>query len=166
MRAQIHSALGVFTDLDQAEHSVTELRRAGFAASEIGIIGHVGNRLIPVPLAMRAPEDNAAEGLTYGGILGAIIGTIVMLVIPGLGDLSGAGKWFEFVGGAVLGAAVGGVLLAFGSFGFSRPRSRLIAHELDSGNVIVTVRSSHRADEAMSLLRRGGGAVSSAGIEP
>jgi len=162
MQAQIHSALGVFTDLDKAERSVNELRRAGFAASEIGIIGHVGNAQIPIPLGMRAPEDNARESLAYGGILGAIIGTVVIVVIPGLGALSGNGPWFEVLGGAVLGAAIGGALLAFSSFIFTRPRSRLIAHELDNGNVIVTVKSADRANEAMSLLRSGGGAVSSA----
>jgi hypothetical protein len=154
MQTTKYSAMGVFNNLDKAEKTVDQLRRAGFPSAQIGIIGHVEGQPIPTPLGMRTPEDNATNSVLRGGILGALIGVIVSAVIPGLGELSGLGTWFEILGGAVLGGSVGGVILAFGSLLFSRPNSRLVARELESGHVIVTVTSPDRNDEAVSVLRR------------
>jgi hypothetical protein len=152
------SAIGVFDDLNEAERSIEELRQAGFRSDEIGIIGHVGmeQQSIPTPLDMKAPEWNATHGVVSGGICGALIGILVMAIIPGLGWLSGAGRWFEILGGAVLGAAAGGVLFAIGSFMFSGPRGRYFEHELEKGRFIVTVKTPHRREEAVSVLRRHG----------
>jgi hypothetical protein len=151
------SAVGVFDNLEKAERTIDELRRVGFSADEIGIIGHVGEeQSVPKPLQMQAPEDNAINGLIEGSILGAIIGTFVILVIPGLGEVSGLGRWFEFIGGAALGAVAGGVLIAFGSLVFSRPRTRFFVSELEKGHFIVTVKNPQRKSEAVEVLRRQG----------
>jgi hypothetical protein len=149
-------SVGVYDDLEKAERTIDELRRHGFSEDEIGIIGHVGHELdtVPTPLGMKAPEWNATRGMTAGGIFGALIGLLVILVIPGMGDLSGLGYWFELAGGAVLGAAAGGVLLAFGSFLFSRLRGAYLEEELEKGRFIVTVANPQRQREALALLRR------------
>ncbi len=115
------SAIGVYDDLAKAERAIDELRRAGFKGDEIGIIGHVADGAVPTPPQMHAPEENAVLALARGGILGAIVGAFVILVVPGLGEVAGVGHWFDVLGGAVLGAAICGVVLAFGSFIFSRP---------------------------------------------
>ncbi len=36
-------SVGVFDDLETAQRSINDLRRAGFGQEEIGIIGHVGD---------------------------------------------------------------------------------------------------------------------------
>src|SRR5205807_5862662 len=110
------SAVGVFDDLAKAERTIDQLRKAGFSSEEIGIIGHVADEpTVPTPLDMHAPEENAIDGFLKGCIWGGVVGLLVILVIPGLGEVSGMGRWFEFIGGAALGAVAGGVLIAFGS---------------------------------------------------
>jgi hypothetical protein len=148
------SAIGVYTDLEKAEHAIDELRQAGFQSDEIGIIGHVANEQIPTPAEMQAPEENAINGIVKGGILGAIVGAFVVLVIPGIGEVAGLGRWFDVVGGAALSACICGVLAAFGSFVSWRPKTRFYAAELEKGNFIVVVRNPVRKKEATAVLRR------------
>jgi hypothetical protein len=158
------SAVGIFDNLDKAERTIDELRRAGFEPNEIGIIGHVGpDQTVPTPPETHVPEENAVNAFARGGIIGALVGAVVMLAIPGLAEIAGLGRWFEVVGGAALGAIVCGLLVAFGSFVFMRPKTRVYAAELDKGHFIVTVKNSARKEEAVSVLRRQGVLVDSAG---
>jgi hypothetical protein len=149
-------SVGVYDDLESAERTIDQLRQHGFRDDEIGVIGHMGQEMdaVATPLAMKAPERNAVHGVSSGGIIGAIIGIFVVLVIPGLGELSGFGRWFEIVGGAVLGAAAGGFLLAFGSLFFSRLQGRFFEAQLEKGRFLVTVKNPQRHQEALNLLRR------------
>src|SRR5688500_4456603 len=101
-------AVGVYDDLEKAERTMDALRRAGFPAEEIGIIGNVDNQkqsAVPTPANLKVPEANARNGLVGGAVLGAIIGLVVIAVIPGIGWVSGGGRAFEIVGGIILGAA-------------------------------------------------------------
>jgi len=157
MPAQEPLAVGVFDDLEKAERTMDALRRAGFPSDEIGIIGNVNNQkqsAVPTPADTKVPETNARNGLVGGAILGAIIGLVVIAVIPGIGWVSGGGRLFEIVGGVILGAAVGGPLFAFGSMLFTRAKARRYGRELEQGRYIVTVADPRRQEEAMSLLRR------------
>jgi hypothetical protein len=150
------SAVGVYDDLENAERTLDELRRAGFSSNEIGIIGHVGDREVPVPPQWNEPEMNATEGFVKGGLFGAIIGLVVILAIPGLGHVAGQGLWFDLVGGIVLGAVLGSVLIALSTFVFMRRTNRLYAAELEHGRFVVTVKNPQRKDEAISVLKRRG----------
>jgi hypothetical protein len=149
------SAVGVFEDLEIAKRSIDDLRQAGFSDEEIGIIGNVGEEtVVPTPREMRQPEGNAILGFVQGSVVGAVIGLLVIAAIPGLAQVSEFGRWFELVGGAALGAVVGGVLLALSSFLFSRQLSRFFAGELERGRYIVTVKNPQRKEEAVSVLRQ------------
>lgn len=154
------SAFGIYDDLEKAERTIDELRRAGFQADEIGIIGHVGPEqkvtTVPTPKDTHEPEQNAVDGFVRGAVIGAIVGAFVALVIPGLAAIAGEGRWFEIVGGAILGAVAWGVIAAFSSFVFMRPKTRVFASELEKGRIIVTVSNAARKEEAVSLLRRQG----------
>lgn len=147
------SAVGVYNDLDTAEQKIEQLRRAGFSPEEVGIIGHVGlDETVPAPLQMHEPEDNAITGLIRGALIGAIAGAFVVWVIPGIGEVAGLGRWFDVLGGAILSAVICGVLVAFASFVFMRPRTRLYAAALEHGQFIVTVKNPARKEEAASVL--------------
>lgn len=151
------TAVGVFDDLDKAERTVDELRNAGFSSEEIGIIGHVGaDQPVPVPPQLNAPETNAMDGFVKGAVLGGIVGFLVILVIPGLGEVAGLGRWFEFIGGAALGATAAGVMVAYAGFMFTRSKTGQLAEELERGNFIVTVKNPGRKEEAEIVLRRRG----------
>jgi Heat induced stress protein YflT domain len=150
------SAVAVFDDLEHAERGIHELQRAGFAPQEIGIIGHVNpdQHTVPTPPQVTHSEVHAMHGVVRGGIWGAVVGLIVIAIIPGLGDVSGLGHWFEVVAGGAFGAAVGGAVFAFGSLALTRPESRYLEGELRQGHFFVTVANPKRKDEASSLLRR------------
>jgi len=151
------SAVGVFNDLESAERTIDELKHAGFAPDEIGIIGHVGDdQTVPTPVDTHAPEESTIAGFVRGGLGGCIIGALVALIIPGLGAVSGLGHWFEIVGGAILGAVAGGVFLAFESLLLTRPRTRFLAAQLQQGHFLVTVKNPNRKEEAVNVLRRQG----------
>jgi hypothetical protein len=151
------NAIGVFDDLDQAQQTINELQRAGFQPDEIGIIGHVGDsEAVPAPLQTHAPEDNAITGMTRGAFIGAVVGALVILVIPLVSEVSGLGRWFDIVGGALLGAIAAGILVAFSGVMFSRPEGRFVANQLEKGRFVVTVKNPARKDEAVSVLRRQG----------
>jgi Heat induced stress protein YflT domain len=152
------SAVGIFDELEQAEKAIDDLRHAGFRADEIGIIGHVGTeqQTIPTPLEVMPGEENVEHGVIRGAVWGAIVGIVVIAAIPGLALAAGTGWWFEILGGAVLGAAAGGALFAFGSLIFTRPRARFYGKELEKGSFIVTVKNPARNEEAVTLLRHQG----------
>ena len=151
------SAVGIAEDLEQAEKAIEELRRTGFPPEEIGIVGHVGEpEVFPAPPEGKPPEQNATLGMIAGGIWGAVIGVLVILVVPGLGEVSGMGGWFEIVAGAALGGAAGGTLCALGSLPFIQPRARFFRRQLEKGRFIVTVSNPQRRDEAVSVLRHQG----------
>jgi hypothetical protein len=151
---EAHS-VGVFDDLQKAERTIDELRRHGFDQEEIGIIGNVDEeKEIPTPMAMKSPEWNVTRGVSAGGIYGAIIGGMVALVTPGLANVAGWGQWFEITFGAILGAAMGGFLLAFGGLFLSRLQGRFYEGELEKGRFIVTVKNRARLQEALNLLNR------------
>jgi len=145
--------MAVFDNLEKAERTVDKLRRAGISQSQIGIVGHVNDQLVPVSQAKMTPEEKATDNVLKGGIFGALIGLVVAGVVPILRGVIGYGPGFEILGGAVLGAAVGGILLAFGSFVLTRRNSGFVANELTSGHVIVTVTTPDRNDQVNTLLR-------------
>lgn len=152
------TAVGVYEDLAQAERTMAQLKRAGFREDEISIIGNAAEEAQgSAAPQLQAPEDNAIHGLLKGAALGAIIGALVILAIPGLGAVSGMGWGFEILGGALLGAVAAGVLIAFSTFIFMRPTTRLYAQEEERGNFIVTVANPNRQQEAISVLQRTGG---------
>ena len=64
-------AVGVYDDLEKAERTMDALRRAGFPAEEIGIIGNVDNQkqsAVPTPANLKVPEANARNGLVGGAV--------------------------------------------------------------------------------------------------
>jgi len=145
--------MAVFDNLEKAESTVDKLRQAGIPQSQIGIVGHVNDQLVPVSLAKMTPEETATNNVVKGGIFGGIIGILVAGVVPILSGVIGYGPGFEILGGAVLGAAVGGIILAFSTFAMTRRNSGFVANELTSGHVIVTVTTPDRNEEVNSLLR-------------
>lgn len=158
--ARDSSTIGVYDNLDKAKNAIDELRNAGFAPNEIGIIGHVENDTkVATPNQLHAPEENAINGMVQGAFIGGVVGAFVVLVAPRLGELAGVGSWFDIVAGAVIGACACGVMVAFGSFIFRRPKSRYYAQALEKGHFLVTVRNPERQEEAASVLRHEGAQV-------
>ena len=154
--ARENLSVGVFDDWTKAQQAIEELRRHGFPGEEIGIVGNVDeSQSAPgPPLGVQAPETNVVRGLRMGAIFGAVIGALVILIIPGLGEAANTGRWFEVLGGAALGLAAGGIFFALEGLLFSRAQGRRYESELEQGRYIVTVHSAHRQQEALQVLGR------------
>lgn len=145
--------MAVFDNLEKAERTVDKLRLAGVPQSQIGIVGHVNDQLVPVSLGKMTPEEKATDNVVKGGILGAVIGLVVAGVVPILSGVIGYSPGFEILGGALLGAAVGGFILAFSSFAMNRRNAGFVANQLTSGRVIVTVTTPDGNEQVNALLR-------------
>jgi hypothetical protein len=88
-----------------------------------------------------------------GGVMGAVIAAIVLVAMRYVSVASGLGFWFELIGGAALGAAVGGVFLALASSPLSWDKARWYQKDLEKGRFIVTVNNPQRRHEAEALLK-------------
>jgi uncharacterized protein (TIGR02271 family) len=137
--------VGLFSDRSQAEAAINDLKRAGFAEDEIGVA--MRDRTAQGEL-VEDTGTQAAEGATKGGI-GAI-------AIPGLGPIFAAGWLGSTLAGAGIGAAAGGILGALVGAGVPEEEARHFESGFKSGGILVTVKASRRAGEAVDVLRRHG----------
>src|SRR5271166_1868723 len=97
----------------QAERIVSELRSAGFSSDDVSVLfpDKQGTRDFAHEKHTKAPEG-AAGGAGAGGLLGGGLGWLVgigALAIPGVGPFIAAGPIMAALGGAALGATVGGL---------------------------------------------------------
>jgi len=139
---QISAIIATFTDHRHAEQFVAELKRAGFADDEIGILS-------PTSAKEGIEEDTLAGGIT-GGMLGAVAGAVATGLIPGVGPVLATGLLTGIVGGA----ATGGLLGALVGLGIHEEKARHHEQQLASGKTLVAVQAVARGWEALEILRR------------
>src|SRR5918995_337907 len=97
----------------QAENIVEGLKAAGFSNNDISVLfpDKGGTRDFAHEQHTKAPEG-AATGAGAGGVVGGGLGWLVgigALAIPGLGPFIAAGPIMAALGGAAVGATVGGI---------------------------------------------------------
>jgi hypothetical protein len=113
-------------DRRHAEIYVQELKQAGFADDEIGIL---------------SPECPAAD--TDGeAVTGAVTGGIGPILATGL------------LTGIVGGATTGGILGALVGLGIHEEKARRHAQKVAEGHTLVVVQALGRGGEAIAILRR------------
>jgi len=152
------TVVGVFTDRAQADQAMLALYHAGFRDDEIGFATRHAMEYTEHLQATEHPNSamGAAAGAIGGGVLGGVVGATVALLIPGFGPAIAGGVLGATFGGAALGAATGGFMGAMTSLGLSEEDANYYQHEFETGRVIVTVKVSERAQEALDLLRNAG----------
>jgi hypothetical protein len=108
------------------------------------------------------PESESEQGqeerasVITGGVVGGVAGAIAALAIPGIGPAVAAGWLASILGGAAFGGVAGGFLGAFMHLGVPRQKAHYYEQELKSGNVLVTVKTTDRQQQAMEILRQQG----------
>jgi hypothetical protein len=143
---QTTALIATFEDRRDADRFVQELKHAGFAEEEVGVLapdkdgGHL--------------EEGAAVGALAGSALGAFAGAVATGLIPGVGPVLAAGLFTGIVGGAAAGATAGG--LVGGLIGLEVPneKARHYERELLHGRTLVAVQAVGRGGEATAILRR------------
>src|SRR4051812_45764246 len=110
--------VGMFNTLEEAQHVVNELQKAGFKRDEISLIANDASKSYSKYLdsdkSVQTDDVTPAEGAGFGAVVGALTGALVglgALAIPGVGPVLAAGPLLAAMGiGAVTGAATGGIV--------------------------------------------------------
>lgn len=151
MQAESRSlAVGVFDTATQAERSVDELRRAGYAADQIGILepDDTSEQTPSGPSALARAGGHGAAGAVIGGLLGAV----TALAIPGVGPILAGGALATALSGAALGVTVGKIIGVLASLGLSEREATFFERQLEQGKTIVTINVAGRYQEALDIL--------------
>jgi hypothetical protein len=140
---------GLFPDRKLAATAVAHLRDAGFAAEQMRVVDE-GSRDRHEFIRARTADTRRAVG--FGAVFGTVVGAGAGALLSGV---------FELVPAIVVGAlvgALGGVLL--GTLVGRATTTQIgdeIEHQVEAGNVLVSVKTdSQRGQQALELLARDG----------
>jgi hypothetical protein len=154
------TVVGVFEDKTHANKAITELHRAGFTQSQIGVLMQHAEGAGNIPATEH--DSHAASGALTGALTGLGLGALAGLgvlagVIPVVGPAIAAGTLGVILSNAAAGAGVVGLVGALVGSGIPEHEAKYYQGELESGRSIVTVNAAGRNDEAIAILRRCGG---------
>ena len=146
-----NTVVSIFSNRQQAEKAVDELRRQGFDR-EISIISKDEGKYENENFSMKK-TDSIADSATTGSALGGIAGLAAgagMLAIPGIGPILAMGP----IAGLLAGAAAGGIAGGLIDLGIPEEESRKYEEQIKQGNTLVAVQTSDdRAQQASEILR-------------
>ena len=139
-------------DQSQAIQITDALRAQGFTGDDISVLlpDKSGTRDFAHEQHTKAPEGAATGGVT-GGVLGGALGWLVgigALAIPGVGPFIAAGPIMAALGGAAIGAGVGGLTGALVGMGIPEMEAKLYEGKIKAGNVLIAVHTDDRDEMA------------------
>lgn len=160
-------AVGVFSNAQDAETALNELRSAGFPMNKISLVvrdGSQGKDFGDVGVSDRASHEaggGAKAGAITGGVVGGLIGLIgavSALTIPGIGPVLAGGALASVLGdtliGGAIGAAAGGLMGALVGLGVPEDRARHYNDRVSRGDYLVLVEGTdEEIRHAESILR-------------
>jgi len=127
---------------NQAITIVNRLKDAGFS-QEISVLtpDKGGTKDFAHEHNTKSPEG-AATGAGAGGVLGGALGWLAgigSLAIPGLGPFIAAGPIMAALGGAAIGATVGGLSGALIGLGIPEYEAKQYEGKIKGGNILISV---------------------------
>ena len=150
------TVVSTFSNREQAEKAVNELRSQGFE-QEISVIAKDENNGQDRDLEMDSPRmgssDSVTDGATTGGALGGIAGLAAgagALAIPGIGPLLAMGPIAGLLSGAAAGGLAGGLI----DFGIPAAEGREYEEKIKQGHTLVVIQTNeNRVNQAAEVLR-------------
>ncbi|HSK70007.1 MAG TPA: general stress protein [Candidatus Limnocylindria bacterium] len=143
--------VGVYSNESDVISAIRRLHEMGYESDEISVLaqnperfGNLQQLTDVVPESPKSTAGGAATGAVTGGILGGIGALLVslgVLAIPGVGPFLAAGPVVAAIGGAAGGAAVGGVVGALIGLGVDKGDAQDYEHALERGDLLVMVRA-------------------------
>jgi hypothetical protein len=156
------AVFGLYHSRLQAELSVEQLLRAGFANDDVSVLmqDSQSTKEFAHEKNTKAPEGTAtgvAAGGAVGGTLGLLAG-IGALAIPGVGPFIAAGPIMATLAGLGVGGAVGGLIGALVGMGIPEYEAKRYAGRIKEGGVLLSVHcdTSDEIKEAKELLKQTG----------
>lgn len=150
-------AAAAFASAEQAEAAIQRLVDDGFPQNQIEVIGSDEHRHLLekwIPETEESTGEASASYVAAGGLLGGLLGGIAALAIPGVGWIVGAGIIATTIAAGSFGGGLIGPLL---HLGVEEDRAVYLDERLQAGDLIVTVHSEDRTDEAQEILQEYGG---------
>jgi len=148
---QGYIAVGIFHEAAQAHKALEELRQAGYSDDEIGYLARAS-----ATVPDETTDTFITNGTVEGWFVGGLIGTAVVLLIPGFGLATVGGILAASLGGAAIGAAAGGLLRTLISVGIPEEEARHYQKEIEAGHTVITVKAQSGYADALQILRRNG----------
>ncbi len=159
--------LATFDEYRSAAAAVAELRGASVPDDHVHLVVRdpvgaadvaVGGTVTDNPTAARDPAE-AVRGATAGMALGAGLGALATVLLPGIGPVLVGGILAAAVGFGAAGAAVGGLLGSMHGLELSEEDARQLEAAVHGGRAVVTVRDSDSSSgpTIQEVLRRCGG---------
>ncbi len=164
-------AVGVFSNRQDAEIALRELRDSNYPMDRVSVITQDSNRrdnIAGADVRDRTEGNKADEGATTGaitgGALGGLTGLLVglgTLAIPGIGPIMLAGAAATAIAttlaGGAIGAVTGGVLGALIGLGIPEERARVYNDRISRGHYLVVVEGTDDdIARAQAILSRRG----------
>jgi hypothetical protein len=163
--------ISVFSERDDAEDAIEELKTAGYDPKDISIM--MKNNTEQRDLADSTGSNvagGAVTGATTGGVIGAIAGLLIgvgAIAIPGLGAILIGGPLAAALGltgaaattvsGAATGALAGGLLGALMGLGIPEEDARVYEERVNQGAILVAIPvRENRESEARDILEENG----------
>ena len=144
-------ALGVYcmtSDEHRANAILSALRGEDFS-SEISVL--IGSKA-------ESRDMSVKEDVARGAKIGSIVGALIALTIPGIGEALIIGPLLAALGGAAAGGAVGGLAGGsgvLGRLGLPEEVARHLKDGVTEGQILISVHSdeSQRRNRALTIFR-------------
>ncbi|MFE1747150.1 DUF1269 domain-containing protein [Coleofasciculus sp. H7-2] len=154
-------AFGVFSNLQDAEGAIEELRAAGFPMNQVSAIGKESEPVSP-PSASKAQEGTtigAIAGGAAGGVLGLALGLGTIAAIPVLGPISIIGMAATALAttltSGVIGATAGGLLGSLTGYGIPEEQAAVYSDRIHHGDYFLIVEGTEaEVRQAEAILNR------------
>lgn len=166
-------AVGVFSNRQDAEIALRELRDSNFPMDRVSVITQDSNKRDNIAGAGadvrdRTEGNKADEGATTGAITGGAVGSLTgllvglgTLAIPGIGPIMLAGAAATAIAttlaGGAIGAVTGGLLGALIGLGIPEERARVYNDRISRGHYLIVVEGTDKEiSHAQAILSHRG----------
>lgn len=144
--SQAKQAFGVFSNRQQVEGALAELKAIGFPMSEVSVINQQAQASVhdnqdAKEQAEQASNVGAIAGGAMGGTAGLLLGMGTAALIPGMGPLALVGAAAMTLAttltSSVIGATAGSLLGALISYGIPEEQATLYSDRIKGGEYFV-----------------------------
>jgi len=151
--------VGMFNTPQEAQRAVMDLKAAGFAAEQIGVLSrNQEGKVVGKEADDKSETSGAATGAAAGAGLGALWGLGILAgVLPGIGPAIVGGTLGVLLSSAAAGAAAVGIAGALVGLGVPEEEARFYEGEFKSGRTLVTVKAGAKSPSAQQVIERNGG---------
>jgi hypothetical protein len=148
------TVVGIFDDQEHAKKAIQALKEAGFTDAQIGVASREWSRqLQEVPVDQQhIAERGAVTGALVGGGLGAAVGLMGAVLIPGAAPVVAGTALLSALGGGLAGAGGGVFAGPFVALGLSEHEARKHGRHVEEGRTAVLVHTPTRQEEARAIM--------------